>query len=36
MSDKFNKVVSMDLKEYIHNKSWILNMSDSATRYSVA
>merc|ERR1712215_103609 len=26
----------MDLKEYVHNKYWILHLIDSATRYSVA
>ena len=36
LADKFNQVVCMDLKEHIHNESWILHMIDSATRYSVA
>ena len=26
----------MDLKEYIHNKTWILHLIDAATRYSAA
>ena len=26
----------MDLKEHVHNRSWILHMIDSATRYSAA
>ena len=36
LADKFNQVVCMDLKEYIHNKCWILHLIDSATRYSDA
>ena len=28
--------VCMDLKEHIHNKSWILHIIDSATKYSAA
>ena len=36
LSDTFNDVVCMDLKEHIHNKSWILHMIDSATKYSAA
>ena len=36
LADKFNQVVCMDLKEYIHNKCWILHLIDSATRYSAA
>lgn len=34
MADKFNQIVCMDLKEYIHNKTWILHIIDSAPRYS--
>ena len=36
LADRFNQVVCMDLKEYIHNKSWILHLIDAATRYSCA
>ena len=36
LSDKFNGVVCMDLKEYVHNKSWIFHMIDSATKFSAA
>ena len=36
LADRFNQVVCMDLKEYVHNKYWILHLIDSATRYSVA
>ena len=36
LADKFNQVVCMDLKEYVHNKYWILHLIDSATRYSAA
>ena len=36
ISSKFNEVVCMDLKEFIHNKCWILHMIDSKTRYSAA
>ena len=25
-----------DLKEYVHNESWILHLIDAATRYSAA
>ena len=36
MSDRFNQVVAMDLKEFKHNKIWILHLIDCATRYSAA
>ena len=36
LSTTFNDVVCMDLKEHIHNKSWILHLIDSATKYSAA
>ena len=36
LADKFNQVVCMNLKEYIHNKTWILNTIDSTTRYLAA
>ena len=36
LADKLNQVVCMDLKEHIHNESWILHLIDSATRYSAA
>ena len=36
ISNKFNEVVCMDLKEYVHNKIWILHLIDSKTRYSAA
>ena len=36
LADKFNQVVCMDLKEFVHNESWILHLIDSATRYSAA
>ena len=36
LSDKFNGVVCMDLKEHIHNKSWIFHLIDSATKLSAA
>ena len=36
MSDRFNQVVSMDLKECKHHKSWILHLIDIAKRYSAA
>ena len=36
LADKFNGVICMDLKEYIHNKIWILHIIDAATRYSAA
>ena len=36
LAEKFNQVVCMDLKEHVHNESWILHMIDSATRYSAA
>jgi hypothetical protein len=35
LANDFNEVVCMDLKEHIHNKSWILHLIDSATKYSV-
>ena len=36
LAEKFNDVVCLDLKEYVHNKVWILHMIDAATRYSQA
>ena len=36
LANKFNQVVCLDLKEYVHNKVWILHMIDAATRYSQA
>ena len=36
LANMFNDVVCMDLKEYRHNKSWILHIIDSATKYSAA
>jgi hypothetical protein len=36
LSERFNEVVCMDLKEFEHNKTWILHIIDSATRYSAA
>ena len=36
LSDRFNEVVCMDLKEFEHNRTWILHIIDSATRYSAA
>ena len=36
LSSVFNEVICMDLKEYVHNRIWILHIIDSATRYSAA
>ena len=36
LANVFNEVVCMDLKEHIHNKTWILHIIDSATKYSAA
>lgn len=36
IASKFNEVVCMDLKEHMHNQSWILHLIDAATRYSAA
>ena len=36
LTNTFNQVVCMDLKEHVHNESWILHLIDSATRYSAA
>ena len=36
VGNHFNDTVCLDLKEYIHNKSWILHMIDIGTRYSAA
>lgn len=36
MSQKFNETVCMDLKEFTHNKLWILHLIDYSTRYSAA
>ena len=35
-ADKFNQVVSMDLKEVEKGKLWILHLVDNATRYTAA
>ena len=34
LANRFNQCVSMDLKEFQHNKVWILHLIDAATRYS--
>ena len=36
LANNFNEVVCMDLKEDVHNGSWILHLIDAATRYSAA
>ena len=36
LANRFNQVICMDLKEHIHNKSWILHIIDAATRFSAA
>ena len=36
LAKDFNQVVCMDLKEHVHNESWILHLIDAATRYSAA
>ena len=36
LSQEFNGTVCMDLKEHVHNKSWIFHMIDSATKLSAA
>ena len=36
LADKFNGVVCMDLKEHIHNRSWIFHMICASTKYSAA
>ena len=36
LADFFNDVVCMDLKEHVHNRTWILHLIDAATRYSAA
>ena len=36
LADRFNQVVCMDLKEYVHNELWIFHLIDAATRYSAA
>ena len=36
LANNFNQVVCMDLKEHIHNESWILHLIDAAMRYSAA
>ena len=36
MSEQFNDLINMDLKDYIHNEIWILHLIDAATRYSAA
>ena len=35
LTSRFNQVVCMDLKEHVHNESWIIHLIDSVTRYSV-
>ena len=34
MTSYFNEVIHMDLKEYKHQKIWILHLIDATTRYS--
>ena len=34
LANDFNQVVCMDLTELVHNKTWILHLIDSATKYS--
>ena len=34
--DRFNQVVSMDLKEVVKGKCWILHLVDNCTRYTAA
>ena len=36
LANNFNHVIYMNLKEHIRNESWILNLTDAATRYSAA
>ena len=36
LANRFNEVVCMDLKEYVHNESWNFHIMYSATRYSAA
>ena len=36
IANEFNEVLCMDLKEYKHNKVWILHLIDAATRYFAA
>ena len=36
IASQLNKVICLDLKEYKHNKIWILHLTDAATRYLVA
>ena len=34
VASQFNEVVCMDLKRHMHNRIWVLHLSDSAVRYS--
>ena len=36
LASRFNQVVCMDLKEHVHNESWMLHLIDSVTRYTAA
>ena len=36
IATNFNQVVCMDLKEFVHHKTWIFHLIDAATRYSAA
>lgn len=36
IAERFNQVVCMDLKEFVHSKSWIFHLIDASARYSVA
>lgn len=36
LANDFNQVVCMDLKEHVHNKSWVLHLIDAFSRYSAA
>ena len=36
IATEFNQLVAMDLKEFQHNRIWILHLIDAATRYSAA
>ena len=36
LAERFNELICMDLKEYEHNKIWILHIIDAFTKYSAA
>ena len=36
LATAFNEVVCLDLKEFKHNKVWILHLIDASTRYTAA